>query len=225
MTRSLLGRFWSSAMRKALDKAIERVVLMDEENLPNQPTIFYLNHHTHFDGHLIWLMIFQIRRKQGLVWMERWDEYPFLGLLGALPFPKDQPKARVQTLHRTIALLNKHPDWDFYIFPEGIQHPPEEGIMAFSPKILHRLSRELPQYVFCPVAIRVTWWSGERPTLLMKIGTPHSKPDGQEAQRLQNLLDDLAKPRTGTVRKLMEKPIRCKMGFGWMRRFFRDYPK
>ncbi|MBL7978537.1 MAG: 1-acyl-sn-glycerol-3-phosphate acyltransferase [Bacteroidetes Order II. Incertae sedis bacterium] len=225
MRLSLFSRFWSAAMRRGLLDGIEQVALFGAEHLINQPTLFYLNHHTHFDGHLVWLMIYEIRQRRGVVWMERWEDFPFLGLLGGLPFPRNQPKAQIETMNRTVELLDKHPDWDFYIFPEARQHPPEEGVLPFSPKILQRLSRKMPHLLLCPVAIHVTWWTGERPTLLLKVGEAHNQPDGREAERLQELLHQLTQPQTASPRIVLSHPIKPNRNFRWMRYFFRHYPK
>ncbi|MEM8599588.1 MAG: hypothetical protein AAGF99_06695, partial [Bacteroidota bacterium] len=74
---------------------------------------------------------------------------------------------------------------------EGEQRPPDAGLGPFDTANLVRLGRLLPDALWWPVALRLTWWEADRPVALLMGGAPHDSPDDQERTRMDGLLTQL----------------------------------
>ncbi|MEM1042678.1 MAG: 1-acyl-sn-glycerol-3-phosphate acyltransferase [Bacteroidota bacterium] len=159
---------------------------------PERPLVLYTNHHSFFDGYLLWLLTRRVLGRPPMLWMNEWERVPLFGPLGALPFPPDDPRRRLATIRETARRLRAHPPPVFLYFPEGELGPPDAGLAAFPPERFTRLARFFPDAVqWWPVGLRVTWWGEDRPTALMTGGAPHDAPDGGEHARLGHTLDAL----------------------------------
>lgn len=215
-------------MQNALASAFRRVCWLGEmpPQEPQIPTLFYMNHHTFYDGHVIWLMGYKLRQRMPIVWMERWAQFPFLGLLGAMPFPKDNPRERLKIMQRTQAFFTQNPNADFYIFPEARQHPPEQGILPFYGNGLARVEKLFPQRIWCPLALHTTWWNDSRPTLLLTAGEAHETLDGQEAARLERAWRRLQVPELPPYQVVFEGKTSAddRWNFSFLQPFFRHKP-
>lgn len=152
------------------------------------PVVCYANHHTFYDGYLLWLLVTQHLGRPGVLWMREWDRVPFFAVAGAMPFPDDDPARRARTIRATARFLRRHPDGVLVLFPGGELHPPEEGVANFPTEALRRLDRLLPPHVWWPVAIHTTWREATRPVAHLAGGTPHPHIDGDEPHKLAELL-------------------------------------
>ncbi|MEL6444390.1 MAG: 1-acyl-sn-glycerol-3-phosphate acyltransferase [Bacteroidota bacterium] len=156
-----------------------------------QPVVLYANHHSFFDGYLLWWLLTQHLDRPPLVWMREHDQIPLFGPLGTLPFPEDDARRRAQTLRETARRMRAVPETTLFLFPEGEQRPPDAGIGPFETADLARVARLVPDAAWWPVALRLTWWDADRPIALLTGDTPHDAPDGDERPRLDALLNRL----------------------------------
>lgn len=197
------SRLVSWIIERSLRQTFRRVCWVGAlPSLPEtMPVVLYANHHSFYDGYLAWYLARHTLHRPTVTWMEDWDRFPFFAAQGAYPFPADDPARRAATMRRTARRLRTHPDSLFIYFPEGILHPPEEGIASFSSLPLDRLARLLPPCTWWPVAIHVTWWGESRPTALLAGGTPHTAITGDEHTRLSERWHALrsAPPETTTL--------------------------
>ena len=185
--KSLPTRLVGGIMRRALRKAFRRVEWIgDVPAFPSdRPVVLYANHHTFYDGYLAWLVLEEVLDREGLLWMNDWDRYPFFGAVGALPFPLDDARRRASTLRYTRRRLDADPALALILFPEGTMHPAEEGIRPFDGEGVRRLGRLLPGALWWPVAIHATWHADALPVARLGGGTPTDGTTGQEQQHLE----------------------------------------
>lgn len=134
--------------------------------------------------------------------MAEWDRFPFFATVGAQPFPPDDPIRRAATLRRTARRFRKNPNTVLVYYPEGTLHPPEEGLEAFDPSALQRLSELYPNASWWPYAVHITWRNAPQPTALVTGGEVHT-PDGKERIRLQRLLETLQSPKDARSHRLL----------------------
>ncbi|MEM6783490.1 MAG: 1-acyl-sn-glycerol-3-phosphate acyltransferase [Bacteroidota bacterium] len=165
------------------------------------PVVLYANHHSFFDGYLLWWLTTQHLGRPPLVWMREHDRIPLFGPLGTLAFPDDDPRRRAQTLRETAHRMRAVPETTLLLFPEGAQRPPDAGVGPFETADLARIARLLPDAAWWPVALRLTWWDADRPVALLTGGATHETPDGGERARLDALLGRLraVRPAEGGV--------------------------
>ncbi|GAB5534579.1 MAG: acyltransferase [Rubricoccaceae bacterium] len=199
------GPLSARLMRKAatrmivgdLRKAFRRVVWVGDPPVlpPSRPVVIYANHHVYADSYLLFHLITQVLERPFLVWMEAWDKAPMFGPVGALPFPADDARQRVQTIRETSRRMESDPRSTLLLYPEGSMGVPEAGLAPFAAD-LPRLAPLLPESAsWWPVGVRTSWWGESRPTALLHAGPLHDTVDGQEANRLDTALRQLESAR------------------------------
>ncbi len=206
----LAARAGAALIERDLASAFRRVVWAGEKPaLPaGRPVVLYANHHAYFDSFLLWRLIARTLERPFIVWMEKWDDVPLFGPIGALPFPPEDARRRVQTIRETARRMAASPAI-LLLYPEGELRPPDAGLGPWRAD-LPRLARLLPpEALWWPVGVRVTDWGQASPTALLAGGDLHPIPDGSERQRLQAVLDRLraARPQdlaSGAAHVLLE---------------------
>jgi hypothetical protein len=196
---------------RSLRQSFRRVVWVGPEPWrggglsPERPLVLYTNHHSFYDGYLLWLLARRVLDRPPLLWMNEWERTPLFGPLGTLPFPPDAPSQRLATIRETARRLRRRPEHVFLYFPEGELGPPDAGVAPFPPEAFGRLARLFPDGTqWWPVGIHVTWWGEDRPTALLGGGPPHDTPTGEERAHLERVLDTLRTVRPGTGRLLLD---------------------
>lgn len=206
----IAARAGAAIIERDLRAAFRRVVWVGEEpSLPeDRPVVAYANHHAYFDSFLVWRLAAKTLGRPFIVWMEKWDQVPLFGPLGALPFPPEDAPRRARTVRETARRMSDGPAL-LLLYPEGTMGPPDAGLAPFRADLV-RLGRVLPRdTLWWPLGIRVTDWGHHRPTALLAGGSPHDAPDGSEADRLAAVLDRLREARpddldAGRARVLLE---------------------
>lgn len=189
----MVDRLVARLMLRSLRKAFRRICWVGPApNLdPHRPVVLYANHHTFYDGYVLWLLARKMLGRAPITWMAEWDRFPLFGAVGALPFPPDDPQRRLQTILTTRRRMKEDSSTILLYFPEGVLHPPEEGILPISAEDINRLDRVLPEKQWWPVAIHLTTRGESMPTLQLSGGVPHSRTDGSEMERLRSCLNAL----------------------------------
>jgi 1-acyl-sn-glycerol-3-phosphate acyltransferase len=214
----------AALMERDLRRAFRRVCWVGPlPQLPDgEPVVIVTNHHSSFDGHLVWLLARRMLRRRFLVWMEDWDRFPFFGLQGALPFPTGDDVRRAATMRRTRRLLAVSRSSVLAYFAEGRLHRPEKGVDPFDADNLSRIHRVLGSPRWWSLGIHVTSLGDARPTALLAGGTVQTEPDGRERTRLESLLALLR--QTDSPRSLLfdgRPGPEERWSFSWVRGLFR----
>lgn len=204
--KRVLDQLVRRLMQRALRRAFRRVVWVGPlPTLPSgRPLVLYANHHSFYDGYLLWLVADRLFGRPCTLWMADWERYPLFAASGAQPFPPDDPAARAATLRRTARRFRERPDTVLIYFPEGRLHPPDEGVLPFDEALVARLGRLFPDALWWPVALHVTWWNEAHPTVLMAGGTPHATPPHDTRSRLAALLEGLRSAPPEATHVLLE---------------------
>lgn len=192
----LAARVARGLIERDLTQAFRSVIWVGERPTlpPDRPVVAYANHHAYYDSFLVQRLAHRTLGRSFIVWMEKWDDVPLFGPVGALPFPPEDGKRRARTVRETARRLDASPGL-LLLYPEGVMGPPDAGLAPFRAD-LPRLARVLPaDALWWPLAIRVTDWGQSRPVALMAGGIPHEEPDGSERQRLEAVLDRLSEAR------------------------------
>lgn len=182
----MLAHLLARLMRRDLQRSFRQVCWVGPVPSlpPGRPVVLLANHHYFHDGYLLWLVVTRLLHRRPVTWMAEWDRYPFFSLVGAFPFPPDDPHRRARTLRHTCHLFQEQPDAVLVYFPEGRLHRPDEGLLPFPIDALQRLDRLLAQPCWWPVALHLTWEGGPRPVALLTGGTPCQSLESDAYERL-----------------------------------------
>ncbi len=184
-TRGLLGLAVAGLLARSVREGFHTVWWRPPRNPLPGSCVLVANHHGWFDGHLMFLAV----RRLGVptvLWVERLDEFPFFGSIGALPFPKADAARRAATIRRTVRWMRA--GGSLALFPEGVLHrPPALEPIEPSIRLIRRLVPEAP---LVPVAIRYEMSVHQRPEAWMAFGEPCGVDSIGEA--LADLLGSLA---------------------------------
>jgi 1-acyl-sn-glycerol-3-phosphate acyltransferase len=223
----MMNRLVSWMMLQSLRGAFRRVCWVgDLPDLPaDRPVVVYANHHSFYDGYLLWLLATRTLLRTPTTWMAEWDRFPVFSAVGAQPFPPDAPQRRTATMRRTARLFARQARTLLIYFPEGRLHPPEDGILPFPAEALLRMNRLFPTAFWLPVAIHVTWEGASRPTALLQGGPAHPAADGHEADRLHGCWQALRTSPPRCTRLLLDgRPSPDeRWSFAFTRRWFNRY--
>ncbi|WP_353512003.1 1-acyl-sn-glycerol-3-phosphate acyltransferase [Thermus sp. LT1-2-5] len=171
----LLKAFVEGLLLRSLKGSLRGVYLKGE--LPREPLVLALNHHSFFDGHLVWLLGRLGRQPTSLlVAEENLRAFPVLALAGALA------ASRVREALRRLG----RGEW-VAVFPEGeLRYPGPLGPLR--PGALW-LARKAGVRVL-PVAARVALRGFEHPEAFLLLGPPLA-PEEDLGARLGGLLAEL----------------------------------
>lgn len=199
LARRAAERIIRSGLRSSFRRVVWAGDRPPEDPAPGRPLVLYANHHYFADSYLLWHLTTQVLRRPMLVWMEAWDQAPLFGPVGALPFPSEDARQRVQTVRETAWRMARDPRTVLFLYPEGTMGVPEDGLQIFRAD-LARLARVLPdEVVWWPVGVRLSWWGESRPTAILGPGAAHEHVEGTEADRLAAVLDRLREVRPGNL--------------------------
>ncbi len=202
MVKALVSRIMLSSLRKGFRRICWVGPLPNFEH--NLPIVAYANHHTFYDGYVMWLLARELLGRETMLWMEDWDRFPFFAAVGAYPFPLDEPRRRLSTIRKTTRRMTADPNSFLIYFPEGELHPPEAGLLPIDTNNLKQLDRIFPDKYWWPISIHMTNRGETLPTLLLSGGTPHLSVTGQESQNLEKGLAFLKEAPHACSRLLLE---------------------
>lgn len=165
-------------------------------------TVYYLNHHSWWDG-LIPLLLNEYRfgqRARAMMEDRQMRRYPFFSRIGAFSVNRSDPRSAVRSLRYAVESMRR-PRACLFIYPEGTLTPPGrsmdfEGGLSW---LYGRLAREDLEVDFVPVAIHMHTLRGSRPELHLDVGEavrPDLTGDAEAAgaafeKALDRLLEEL----------------------------------
>ena len=181
---------------KAVGKMIYRSVRSRFRNVywipPKQPilapSILVPTHHGWFDGYLMYCAVKQLQLPC-IDWIEEFDAFPLFAKIGGLPFPKNDPSKRIQTVRRSIEWMRKT-DKNLILFAEGILHEAPQ-VLALG-KSLQTVAKSVPVKSIVPVAIVYKMGLHERPEAFLSFGDPIGT-DQLNLERFRANLEALAR--------------------------------
>ncbi|GAA6731987.1 lysophospholipid acyltransferase family protein [Thermus brockianus] len=178
----LLKAFVESLLLLSLKGSLRGVYL--KGHLPQGPVVLAMNHHSFFDGHLVWLLGRLAGRPTSLlVAEENLKAFPVLALAGALP------AGRVREALRRLG----RGAW-VGVFPEGeMRYPGPLGPLRRGAAWLGQRAG-VP---LLPVAARVVLRGFEHPEAFLLVGSP-LPPEGDLPGALGELLAELDGLLAGT---------------------------
>jgi len=166
-TRGFLGAAVARMLEGSVRSGFHTVWWRPPERPLPRPCVLVANHHGWFDGHLMFLAVRRLNLPT-VLWVERLDEFPFFGSIGALPFPKSDAARRAATIRRTLRWMRA--GGSLALFPEGVLHrPPSLEPIERSIALIRRVAPEAP---LIPVAIRYEMSVHQRPEAWVAFGEP-----------------------------------------------------
>ncbi|WP_138430009.1 lysophospholipid acyltransferase family protein [Fodinibius saliphilus] len=157
-------------------------------------TVYYLNHHSWWDG-LIPFLLNEFRfHQQARALMEdkQMREYPFFQKIGAFSINRDNPRNALPSLRYAVQSFERD-QASLFIYPEGTITPAGSS-MNFE-KGLTWLHKRLNEVDFVPVGIYMHTIRHDKPELHLQVGRPakiNDKTTGDERTRhFENTLDSI----------------------------------
>ena len=146
-------------------------------------TIYYLNHHSWWDGLIpVLLNEYQFHQQaRALMEDQQMREHPFFAKIGAFSINREQPKKAVTSLRYAVDSFDR-PKASLFIYPEGKITPPGseltfEGGLAW-------LSRKLPEVDVIPIGIYMHTIRHDKPELHLHVGPPPDTEGYHSKERL-----------------------------------------
>ena len=138
-------------------------------------TLYYLNHHSWWDGLIPFLLNEYHFRQRGRALMElqQMQRYGFFKKIGAFSIDRGDPQSAVKSLRYAVQLL-KQPGTGLYIYPEGkivpacIEPEFESGAAWMATKV--------EQIDLVPIALYQQSIRSDKPELHIHVGEPQEIP-------------------------------------------------
>jgi len=205
---SIYSSIASRLITRSLTKNFEQVIWLGSplEIADDQSLVVYSNHNSYYDGYLAWWFFSQYLDRPYKVWMEDFDRFPQFGPLGALPFPKDNPKTRMSTIKKSAKLLESQKGQVVHFMPEGKLTRPEKGVGPFQAD-LGRFDKVLCNKLWLPFVIHISWNGGPNPIAYMACGDVHDLATGNEMEKLKTLLQESKESLDGESFQLLKGKI------------------
>lgn len=138
---------------------------------PNCKTIYYLNHHSWWDG-LIPLLLNEFRFNQharALMEDKQMNKYSLFQRIGAFSINRDDPRQAITSLRYAVQSFQREKA-SLFIYPEGTITPVGSK-MNFEGGISW-LSRQLPHVDIVPIGIYIHTIRHDKPELHLHVGNP-----------------------------------------------------
>lgn len=157
-------------------------------------TIYYLNHHSWWDG-LIPLLLNEYRFHQqarAIMEDEQIKRYPFFQKIGAFSINRNNPRKSIASLRYAVKSFERDHS-SLFIYPEGTITPVGsamdfEGGLAW-------LSKKLPKVDLVPIAIHMHTIRHNKPELHLHVGRPvkidKSMSSNEKSRILEKTLDQM----------------------------------
>lgn len=146
-------------------------------------TIYYLNHHSWWDGLIPFLLNEYRFHQQARALMEdkQMKEHPFFSKIGAFSINREKRRQVVTSLRYAVDSFDR-PNASLFIYPEGKITPPGsrmtfEGGLAW-------LSCQLPQVDIVPIGIYMHTIRCDKPELHLHVGQPVATTNHESKEKL-----------------------------------------
>lgn len=155
-------------------------------------TIYYLNHHSWWDGLIPFLLNEYCFHQQARALMEdkQMRQYPFFSRIGAFSINREDKKAAIRSLRYAVTSLER-PNACLFIYPEGKITPP--GAPLHFEGGLTWLTRQLPDVDVVPIGIYMHTMRHAKPELHLQVGSPVKRESQwsrkEQTRHFEHMLD------------------------------------
>lgn len=175
-------------------------VWIKQEYVPGDQsrTIYYLNHHSWWDGIIPLLLNEYLLKQKARALMEdkQMRQYSFFKRIGAFSIDRNDPRKTVTSLRYAVQSMKRDKS-SLFIYPEG-KITPTGSSMDFEGGLAW-LHSKLPEVDIVPVGIYMHTIRNDKPELHVQIGKPvrlHKEFENEEMTRvyedeLNQILDQL----------------------------------
>ncbi len=172
-------------------RRFKKVWLRQEyEPCPECKTVYYLNHHSWWDG-LIPLILNEYRFRQkarAIMEDKQMKTYSLFQKIGAFSINRDDPRSAIRSLRYAVKSFNRD-NASLFIYPEGTITPAGssmnfEGGLAW-------LHDKLENVDFVPVAIHMHTIRYDKPELHLHVGRPIRLEDNFSNDEKTNKFEDV----------------------------------
>lgn len=176
-------------------RRFHRVWLKQEyDPCPECKTLYFLNHHSWWDG-LIPLLLNEFRFKQqarAIMEDKQMKKYSFFQKIGAFSINRSDPRKAVKSLRYAISSF-KRKNSSLFIYPEGTITPP--GSKMHFEDGLAWLHDKLEDVDFVPVGIYMHTIRHDKPELHLHVGNPIRISDNllrkEKTEKFENVLNGM----------------------------------
>lgn len=177
--------------------------------------VLYANHHYWWDGYLCYALVRNLERRP-IAWMRASRRFPPFHLLGALPFPPNDPAQRTRTIRQTLRWLQAEKRI-LFLFPEGHLHPDTHRLLPFE-RSLAWLAKKLPNIGIAPLAITIEPSYHQYPCAYLTVGNSlpkawHALPEAELTGRAQQYLHDVLMEQHRQVKALITSEQARALGY------------
>jgi len=132
-------------------------------------TVYYLNHHSWWDGIIPLLLNEYLLKQKARALMEdkQMRQYPFFRKIGAFSIDRDDPRKAITSLRYAIQSM-KRDSASLFIYPEG-KITPAGSPMEFEGGLAW-LQSKVPEADFVPIGIYMHTIRHDKPELHLQIG-------------------------------------------------------
>lgn len=169
---------------------------------PDSRTVYYLNHHSWWDG-IIPLLLNEYRLHQNaraLMEDKQMRQYPFFKKIGAFSINRDDPRKAITSLRYAVQSM-KREGASLFLYPEGKITPPGSK-MTFEGGISW-LHSKVPEVDFVPIGIYMHTIRHDKPELHLHIGEAVDLDQGlnndEKTRHLENKLSQILKQLKNTA--------------------------
>lgn len=151
-------------------------------------TIYYLNHHSWWDG-LIPLLLNEFRFHQqarALMEDQQMLEHPFFSKIGAFSVNLSNTQSAIRSLRYAVKSFER-PNASLFIYPEGTITP--AGTTLQFEKGLAWLAQEFSEAEIVPIAIYIHTIRSDKPELHLHVGNPVSMEAGHSRDEQLHLFE------------------------------------
>lgn len=162
---SLFKKIFKIYTRWLFYRRFERVWIRQEyQPTDHSRTVYYLNHHSWWDGLIPFLLNEYRFHQQARAMMQKkqMQKYPFFKKIGGFSIDPVRPRSSIQTLRYAISSMRRK-NASLFIYPQGEITPPSAPL-EFK-KGLAWLCQQLPDCDFVPVALYIHTLRSDKPEL------------------------------------------------------------
>lgn len=160
-----------------------------------QKTIYYLNHHSWWDGLIPFLLNRKLFRQnaRGMMEDKQLHQHSFFRRIGVFSINLTSSRSSMRSMRYAVESM-KRQNAALYIYPQGKIEPFKTEDLSFQNGV-GWLAKQVPQADLVPVGIHIHTLDSDKPTLFIKVGSPsnvdRSKSSEYIKNRLENELSDI----------------------------------
>lgn len=193
-------RFFRVYTRLLFKRRFKKVWLRQEyDPVRENRTVYYLNHHSWWDG-LIPFLLNEYHFKQNaraLMEDKQMRRYGLFRKIGAFSINRDDPRKAITSLRYAVQSMQRE-HASLFIYPEG-KIRPEATPMHFEGGLAW-LHSKVPEVDYVPVAIHINTIRHDKPELFLYVGPEAQIPDGLTNEETTKLFEQKLEKLLETTR-------------------------